>query len=198
MNQKNDWKKPVLIYIMGFLLLLFLGSHYVIHEFGHLFDREKAIPKLTELQEEVTRLSNQYKEIVFVEVEELDLASNIRHVKFHASKDPEVNKMYTDGIDKAITDRMPVFINDDLYDTRMVKIINHEYTCMSILESLQFKLVPQLKDHVDMVCTMSIPVSHGKLKGLLTVFIRGPTTDIVEDQIELSVKNIAERIYDMM
>lgn len=136
-----------------------------------------------------------HQNIVAIQIVNVDLNRNIRYIIYTSIKSPEVNKLYSGFLDNNIAIEAPVFIDSDVQNTRMIKLINHEFVCSSFKDTISYTFIPEVAKYISTVCAVSIPPSHGDFVGIVGIFLKNPPTDIEKDIIRTETKDLAEAAY---
>ncbi len=133
--------------------------------------------------------------VVGIQIVSVDLQTNTRYIVHTSIYDKVVEDMYISFINKTITVVVPVFIkDDDVSNSRMIRIINHQFDCSPFKETISYRYVPEAAPFISTTCSISIPPSYGEFKGIIGVHLRKPPTDVEKDRMRILIKEIAERV----
>lgn len=123
-----------------------------------------------------------------------DIQTNTSQLSHMFMVDTELNRLYTDYFStKIISDKRPLFIkhNDNL-NSRMVRLINHEFVCEDYENTDGYLFAPTAR--VATVCSSAFPVSSIEFNGYVSVFLRKSPTEAELSIIEMIVRDIAEDV----
>jgi len=177
------------------LLILVLGYFFVytkyIMETSFRVNKTLSPAFIKKVDDIVARHPN----ILSIQVVNVDLNKNVRYILYTSIKIPEINKLYSGFLANNITIEVPVFTGNDVHNARMIRLINHEYVCTPLKDTISYTLVPELAKYIETVCAVSIPPSYGDFIGIVGVFLKNPPTGIEKDIIRVEVKDLAESAY---
>ena len=128
-----------------------------------------------------------------IQVMAMDLSKNARHVVYSHLESNEFQKIYMNYISNKIS---PIFTNnDEANNARMIRIINHEFVCSPISESMLFKNLPASASFIKTICSTSIPPSYGNFVGSVNLYLTAEPTESEIRTIQMHLKEISADIF---
>jgi hypothetical protein len=130
--------------------------------------------------------------INMVLITEIDLQKNRRIPKYwflDSPQEPTIKNRTT------VLFPQPVFDLDAKNTQQMIGILNNEFVCNPIEDTVFFKLFPELQKEMPYICRLSIPPFYGRFVGILTVGLRKvPTKDELE-QVRIDLARFSVEVY---
>lgn len=130
-----------------------------------------------------------------IQVTVVDFQKNTRTVIYTYSDDKNVDEINQRFSDSGLID-LPLFNSDVNNNRRMVDLINGEFICNPIQETIAGQLAPDITKYITTVCTTGIPPFYGKFTGIVGVYTRREPTPAEVDQLRNLVKTLSADIYD--
>lgn len=146
-------------------------------------------------REEIDMLVVQSDLIVSIIISTVDFQKNTRHIIYKNSDDSNLRKIY-DTDDRGLSGDVPLFNADTINNSRMVDLINGEFTCHSYSNSIDAMLTPTTIPFANTVCSNGIPPFYGMFSGVVSVILkRNPTASEIAQLREVT-RNLASKIYE--
>lgn len=131
-----------------------------------------------------------------VQVVKVDLKRNVRYIIHAHWETPELQGLYDRFSRERITVEIPVFSrNDDAQNSRIIRLMNHEFDCSPFSETLIYKLVPAAASYIGVVCSISIPPAFTEFKGMVAVSLSREPTDAEKAMLKNILIDISEKIH---
>ena len=131
-----------------------------------------------------------------IQVTAMDLSKNTRHVVYSHLESNEFQKIYMNYISNRISHISPIFTNNnEANNARMIRIINHEFVCSPISESMLFKNLPASASFIKTICSTSIPPSYGNFVGSVNLYLTAEPTESEIRTIQMHLKEISADIF---
>ena len=133
---------------------------------------------ITEIKRDVARINN----FVGIIIVSADVQSNSRKVVYYHFTDPVVREAHDNFFaNKAIATKEPLFLKgteDKAINDRLIKLINHEFTCTPYSSIIGSRFIPEVSARVSTVCGNAVPPSFGEFDGMVNIYLsKEPTTD---------------------
>jgi len=188
-----NWIKVAVITLSTIAISVLVALLYLQLKEDISFSPLKTAPELVRIRTDDLLL--RYPNIVGIQVVSADLSKNIRYILYTSIRDEEVKKLYDLFLLKSITTEVPVFTNNTVQNTRMIRLINHEYVCSPFEETISYDFLPESGKYITTVCAMSIPPDYGNFDGIVGVFLRKPPTELESDILRIEIRSLAELIW---
>jgi len=178
----------ILIITIICLLLLFVRLY-----FSHAANDQSRVIIKPELSEYVVNNVQRIPDLVGVQIISINLQKNTRYVMYSYFKDSNVDKMYSNFFEKSLSDDIPFFTRDnDKVNSYLVKLINHEFTCVPYTSTVMHEYVPAAEKNIKSVCAVAIPPSYGSLTGAIEIYLSKEPEN--KDVLITISKNISNRL----
>jgi len=89
----------------------------------------------------------------------------------------------------------PVFDMDAKNTQQMIGVLNNEFVCTRIEDTVFYRLFPELQKEMPMVCRLSIPPFYGRFVGILTVGLRKVPTKEELERLRIELARFSVEIY---
>lgn len=199
-HPKTKTKKEInplkLLFVGISLLALIFFIGYVLYDpLNNVAKNVKIVSEISDATvKKVDSIVNSNPSIVGGQVISVNLEKNTRYVVYTSIKNDDVKKLYLNFMSGRITLEVPVFTSDDAQNSRIVKIINHEFVCSPYKETITYKYAPETAKYITTVCAISIPPSYGKFKGIFGVYLSREPTDLEKDLLRILLKDTADKL----
>jgi len=196
MRNKINWVKSAIFILLMFLIII--GNVYIYLRFfmeGSLRLKDN-IP--THIQQTIDSAVDRTSNMAAVQIIKVDLRKNIRYIAYSSIKDPVIKKLYSNFVIDNITAEVPVFTKNSVQNSRMLSIINHEFTCYPFTDTVSYEMVPEMAKYIKTVCATTIPVQSGKFEGFVAVFLTKEPTDTEKDLIRIESIVISQEAYEVI
>lgn len=194
LKNKISWTKSL---VFVFLLSILLSGYAYIHfRFitGSSFGLRDNLP--TNVQTTIDSAVNRMPVVVGIQIVKVDLQKNVRYISYSSLQNAAIKKIYSNFIADNITAEVPAFTRNQVQNSRMLSLINHEFICYPFTDTLFYELLPELNKHIKTVCSTTIPVEPGKFVGFVAVFLSREPTDIERDLIRIESIIISTQAYE--
>lgn len=194
LKNKISWTKSSIFIIL--ILSVIIGNVYVYLRFFNVgsFSLKTNVP--VPIQEAIDSTVARNPLIVGAQIIRVDLKKNVRYILYSSLKDAAVKKLYLGFVADNITLEVPIFTKNAVQDAIILSIINHEFVCYPFTNTISYKLVPALADHIKTVCSTTIPVQYGNFEGFVAVFLSREPTATEKDLIQIESKIISGLAYE--
>lgn len=194
---KRTWKALIVtIEIAIIIAVLLVSSLYIYFRYFKETTFRPSEPLTSELVKEVNDALDKIAIVNGVQVVKVDLKRNVRYVIHAHWETPELQKLYDTFSNDRITAEIPVFSRDDeIQNSRIIRLMNHEFDCSPFRETLIYKLVPAASDYIAVVCSISIPPAFTEFKGMVAVSLSRPPTDTERAALRSTLIDISEKIH---
>jgi hypothetical protein len=146
-----------------------------------------------ELSEYVVSNVQRIPDLVGVQIISINLQKNTSYVMYSYFKDIDVDKMYLHFFEKSLSNDIPFFTRDnDKVNSNLVKLINHEFTCVPYTNTVMHEYVPAAEKNIKSVCAIAIPPSYGSLTGAIEIYLSKDPEN--KDVLITISKNISNRL----
>lgn len=147
----------------------------------------------TRTEQTIKEEINAHPEAAWAIITEMDLGANAKRNKFWYNED----QMIQSSLNRQILNQPnnQIFDFDKTHTAQMVKILQNEFVCSPIAETVVSKYDASLADQTENVCRIAIPPFYGRFVGILTIGIRGPITDDVRFSVKSMASNISATVY---
>ena len=130
------------------------------------------------MRRDVDRIHN----FVGIIVVSVDIQTNSRRVVYYYFSDPIVRNAHDEFFaKKSIAEKEPLFLKDKSdknINDRLIKLINHEFTCTPYSAILGSRFIPEVAERVSTVCGVAVPPSFGRFDGMVNIYLsKEPTED---------------------
>lgn len=194
MNLKNTGKICIVVSILLFILL-WIGFLFIYPKYATTVHLRKRTELSQQLIKKIDDIANRNTNIEAIQVVDVNLAKNTRHIVYISIKQPVVNKLYLEFLANSITIYVPIFTNNDRQNAVIVRLIHREFVCSTIKDSMSYALVPEIIKYVSTICMVTVPPSQGDITGMIAVFLKNTPTDIEKDILRADMKLLAKDIY---
>lgn len=133
--------------------------------------------------------------IAGIQITLVDFHKNTRILVYTYADDENLKKIYTEFLERSIGD-LPLFNADTTNNVRLSQLINGEFICNPIQETIVYKLAPESAKSVTTVCATGIPPIYGRFTGIYTIYLtKNPSKEEI-DQLRLVSKGMAKEIFE--
>lgn len=132
--------------------------------------------------------------IAAIQVVNIDFKRNERYTTYFVSSNELFLREFAD-YQKSKSKNTVLFGDDEQANDRLVRIINNNFICDPYSNTIAAKAYPQTGEHVEKVCTMSVPPFIGHFVGYINVHLYNELSKAEEDALKLTVSTIASSIY---
>lgn len=134
-------------------------------------------------------------DLVGVHIISINLQKNTRYVTYSYFDNRDVKEMYSHFFEKSLSEEIPFFTRDnDKVNSNLVKVINHEFTCVPYTNTVMHEYVPAAEKNIKSVCSLAIPPSYGALKGAIEIYLSKEPEN--KDMLITISKNISNRLVN--
>lgn len=183
------------IEIAVILAVLLVSFSYIYFRYFKETSFRPSEPLELALAKEIDVSLDKIRVINGVQVIKVDLKRNVRYVIHAHWETPELQQLYNDYSSDRVTIEIPVFSKDAVQNTRIIRLMNHEFDCSPFRETLIYKLVPSAADYISTVCSISIPPAFTEFKGIVSVSLSRPPTDSEKITIRETLTDLSEKIH---
>lgn len=134
------------------------------------------------------------KNIVAIHVTAVNLKNNTRIVVRKFISDDKLAKLNAKLDNGMVYKEIPFFTEDAAFNSRMVKVLNHEFVCTPFKEMLLYTYSPEMATVISTGCTMSVPPEYGRFSGIINIFLKSEPTEIEQEQMRASIYSIAHSL----
>lgn len=196
------WKKIGQIALLLFVIGIGWALYENTEQLTNFFKTQKISTKQVDFlnRTTVSRLNSIIMEtdaILGMHIATVDFKSNTRTVVYGKFNNEELEKMYINFSDRNIDSKIPLFNDDEINNTRIISLINGEFSCYKYKDSIAARLAPEGIHIVDTTCSLGIPPFYGRFSGIVTVYLRNDPTSVEKDQIRTFLKGISEMVYQL-
>lgn len=196
------WKKilqvSVFLFIAGISWAIFENRRDI---YAYLFDQHwasapsKSIKISAESKSSIDYIVNKSNLIAGIQITLVNFDKNSRVVVYTYSDNENLKKLYVDFLERSIGD-LPLFNEDSLNNMRISQLINGEFVCNPIEDTIIHKLVPDSSKSVTTVCAIGIPPIYGKFTGIFTIYLGRPPSKEEIDQLRLASRTLSKEIFE--
>jgi hypothetical protein len=134
------------------------------------------------------------KSIIGIAVMSADLRSNEAKSVYFSGDDPTLIAL--DRIAReAGNNSVPMFTSDEKHNAATIHLINGQFTCQKIQDTLIAKIYPDLSMSTKALCKSSIPSYYGYFSGYVAVFMTIVPSQEQEEQLKVVIEKLATDIY---
>lgn len=137
--------------------------------------------------------ANANKAIVGVMLVNADFKLNVRKSTFRYFKHDELTSAWLEFTSSGR--KTPLFGQDQGANQRLIAMINGEFMCAPVEETLAGQLVPVTKKFAKTVCMSPIPPRYGDFVGFISIFVNEPLNSKVVQELRDPAKALAAQIY---
>lgn len=146
------------------------------------------------VEDQINQLVLTNDKIIAMGVISADLRTNQRTPAYYYTKSPVVERLF-DQVNKFMGPTQTIFSSNTASNQRMVSVINGEFSCGSMSDTLMAKVVPTLLDHLETVCFVGVPPYYGDFRGYVVVFLSRDITTEGFDSLRLAIVRVANDVY---
>jgi hypothetical protein len=125
-------------------------------------------------------------------VTQIDLQKNRRYPRFWHLESPQEPNIRNKA---AMIMPQPVFDYDSKNTSQILSILNTDFLCVPIQDTIFFKLFPELETEMPIICRMSIPPLYGHVTGILTFGLTKTPSSQEMTQIKQIATQLSTDIY---
>lgn len=192
---KRFWLLTLLGTVMIALLLVFDNRTTIFNSvFGGKSVKEIDVPwQVTQqTKTELITLTKQ-ENIAGVMLTEVNLKKNRRIVKFWHTRDPEFKK----EVDAILATLLPqaFFDTDKQNNEQMLKVLQNEFTCSPMKQTIYGRFEVMSKHKVDTVCRLSVPPYVGEFAGMISLLMKKPPTPAEIEALKIELSRVSIELY---
>jgi hypothetical protein len=145
------------------------------------------------IKKDVIRIKN----FIGIIITSADIQSNKSNVVYYYIVDQMVKDQY-DSLN-VISNKEPLFLKDNKEtNDRIIKLINHEFTCTPYSVVVASKFFPNLENKVKTVCSISVPPSFGNFDGTINIYLSKEPTEDEKELLKVILSDISDNISTEM
>lgn len=192
---KRFWLLTLLGTVMIALLLVFDNRTTIFNAaFGGKSVKEIDVPwQVTQqTKNELITLSKQ-ENIAGVMLTEVNLKKNRRIVKFWHTQNPEFKK----EVDAVLSTLLPqaFFDTDKQNNEQMLKVLNNEFVCSPMKQTIFGRFDVMGKYKIDTVCRLSVPPYVGEFAGMISLWMKRPPTAAEIEALKIELSRVSIELY---
>lgn len=138
----------------------------------------------------IEKIVNRTANIVALRITSVDFPKNIRVETYTSISDTAVELLYSNYIENKLAD-IPVFGDDPQSTKRVLQLINGDFICVDVTDTLAYKLVPKIAEHTYTVCALGISVYSTEMSGIITLFLEVPPYSLEQEHLFLFAREVA-------
>ena len=133
--------------------------------------------------------------VLGLHVVEANFIKNERSTAYIKLDDYELEKGYKNYKANKISNP-PIFSENEYNNHRIIRLINGEFVCLPMNETIAAQFGPAAQLNVGLICSISIPPVYGKFRGYLTAYVKKDYREIDLAQIKIMLLALSQEIYE--
>ncbi len=133
--------------------------------------------------------------VLGLHVVEVNFTKNERFTAYLKMDDVDLANGYKEYLDHKIANPM-VFTTNEHMNNRIVRLINGEFVCLPMNETIAVAFGAAAQKNVGLICSVSIPPVYGKFRGYLTAYVKKDYRDTDLAQIKIMLQMLSNEIYE--
>ena len=197
-----SWNRIFLLIIFLFIIGLTWATYEnreVIYGYASQKRIEPTAPLVQTLSKatagEIDAIVNKSEIIVGMNVTLADFQKNQRRTIYRSIEMSELKSIFEEYSKNSIGN-LPLFNEDVGNNHLIVELINGEFTCRPVAETMTGKLVIGVNRYISTICMNGIPASYGKFTGIISVHLKRVPTNSEYDQLRSITRGMATLIYE--
>ncbi len=187
---------PKLTALSCFVVFLIFGIGFLTYTSNRHISTESSKKQIsTRIMGKIDTMVQGNPNIVAIQIASVNLPSNTRYNIYSVIRDSNLNHLYSVLTNSRVMDATPIFTEDDANNTRMTKVVNHEFICTPFKETVNYRSMPLAAEYVATVCDVSIPPSYGHFSGVIEIFLKVPPTELEKDVIRTTGRDLSANIF---
>jgi hypothetical protein len=153
-----------------------------------------AVTVSDKMKQRIKEMTDQSTDIVVTGVISADLRTNQRFPVFYYSKTPAVTQLLEE-VRKQLGSSQTIFSSNVANNARMVSVINGEFGCGAMSDTLMARVVPALTSHLKTFCLVGLPPYYGDFRGYVIIFTDKQLSTEMTDAVRLETVKLANDVY---
>ena len=202
MLRSFTWKR---VAMFGAFVLICLAAYGIYENRNHIYaslniSRTQELARSVKIT--VSRENREYIEdrvkrsdlIIAAQVIEIDFPKNARRSSFMFTDSDELQAYYQEYLKDKITDD-PLLTNLESENVRLARLINGEFFCLPIEQTVAGRMLPAVHRYVTTICSVSVPPVYGQFSGYVNIYLKRIPSETDLAQIRSMMYDVSARIY---
>jgi len=131
-----------------------------------------------------------------IQIVSVDFKKNSRMTSYFSTDSDDLLESYNTFLKNKISPT-PLFTSNESQNQRVIELINGEFSCKDVKETIAASLLQDLDKSTKVICSISVPPYYGRFSGYLNMYLsRVPSSVEIVTMKQIS-RDVSLRIYEI-